>query len=91
VVWKKCAVAMEIIAERERQGELKAAGRFKYTCADPELSSGEKLAVLAEEVGEVARALLEASGEVSDVHGQKLRDELIQVAAVAMAWAEGLG
>jgi NTP pyrophosphatase (non-canonical NTP hydrolase) len=43
-----------------------------------------KLAVLMEEVGEVARALIEKE-PVDD-----LRAELIQVAAVAHAWAESL-
>jgi NTP pyrophosphatase (non-canonical NTP hydrolase) len=42
-----------------------------------------KAAVLAEECGEVARAVLEV-----DMRG--LRDELVQVAAVAVAWLEGM-
>jgi len=80
----------EIYKERLRQEELKAAGRFSFTCADDGLSLGEKLAVLGEEFGEVARAVLEAMEKVNDVHGVNLRKELIQVAAVAMAWAESL-
>lgn len=40
-----------------------------------------KLAVLAEEFGEVARAILERD-EVN------LREELVQVAAVTIAWLE---
>src|SRR5258706_864326 len=43
---------------------------------------GIKLAVLTEEVGEVARAVLERSPM------DHLKNELIQVAAVAVAWAE---
>lgn len=43
-----------------------------------------KLTVLVEEVGEVARAILERSSQ------RHLHDELIQVAAVAVAWAECL-
>lgn len=46
--------------------------------------SGVKLAVLVEEVGEVARALLEEEGD------ERLLEELVQVAAVAVAWAETL-
>ena len=41
------------------------------------------LAILSEEVGEAARAILEG-GETRD----GLRDELVQVAAVAVAWIE---
>lgn len=46
--------------------------------------SGVKLAVLVEEVGEVARALLEEEGD------ERLLEELVQVATVAVAWAETL-
>lgn len=45
-----------------------------------------KLAVLMEEVGEVARELLENGNRTSS----HLKEELIQVAAVAMAWIEGI-
>lgn len=44
------------------------------------LSDFERLAVLVEEVGEVARALQE--GRVG------LADELVQVAAVAIVWVD---
>jgi NTP pyrophosphatase (non-canonical NTP hydrolase) len=67
--------------ERTRQEELKASGRFAYTCADAECTDGQALAILVEKVGEVARAMCEGKG---------LRDELIQVAAVAVAWVERL-
>lgn len=40
--------------ERMRQKEMKAAGRFEFTCADDGLTNAEKLTVLTEEVGEVA-------------------------------------
>lgn len=46
--------------------------------------NGVKLAVLAEEFGEVAKSLLEHESVA------ELQQELIQVAAVAVAWAEGL-
>lgn len=42
------------------------------------------LAILAEEVGEAAKDVIEGA-----THG-KLRAELIQVAAVAVAWAEAI-
>lgn len=79
----------DVYRERVRQDQLKAAGRFELTCADAELPASEKLAILVEEVGEVARAVLERADLVADKHGSSLRDELIQVAAVALAWAEG--
>jgi hypothetical protein len=43
-----------------------------------------KSAVLTEECGEVSRAVLEKNGEA-------LRLELVQVAAVAVAWLESMG
>lgn len=72
----------EIRAERWRQECKIRTGKIPWDCADPDVSDDAKLAVLAEEFGEVARALLESGGN--------LRDELIQTAAVAVAWAESL-
>lgn len=79
-----------ISAERARQELLKRKGRFKFTCADPEMTDYDCLAVLTEELGEVARAVQERSGAVSDVHLLDLKRELVQVAAVAVAWFERL-
>jgi NTP pyrophosphatase (non-canonical NTP hydrolase) len=93
----------EIEQERIRQGELKAAGKFPFTCADSQLRQAEKLGVLAEEFGEVAqlvcRVMIPAPGdqgvacisttELED-YRKKLKEELIQVAAVCVAWAESL-
>lgn len=52
-------------------------------CSGEGISPELKMVVLAEEVGEVARAVFERDG-------QNLRDELVQVAAVAVAWLESL-
>ena len=41
------------------------------------------LTILMEEVGEIARALLEHDDE-------NLKDELVQVASVCVAWLEGI-
>ena len=61
---------VEIAGERKRQD-----GKFGV-----ETMSDERwLAVLVEEVGEVARAILEGDG---------LDEELVQVAAVCVAWRE---
>lgn len=69
--------------ERERQDRLVASGSVSWDCTNPDVIGHAKLSVLAEEFGEVARALLD--GDL-----QHLRQELIQVAAVAVAWAESL-
>ncbi|OQW34855.1 MAG: hypothetical protein A4E20_01375 [Nitrospira sp. SG-bin2] len=73
----------EIVAERNRQERLKASGKFAHSCADNALSHTACLPVLAEEFGEVARAICEWDT-------LNLRDELIQTAAVCLAWLEGL-
>lgn len=79
-----------ILRERARQETLKAAGKFKYTCADSNMLSSEKYLVLAEEVGEVARAVLNLQNFAFDYSADlgKVREELIQVAAVSVAWLE---
>jgi len=75
-------------AEIDRQVSLAQEGRFRYACSDPEMPRGAKLAALVEEVGEVARALMELENHVSDLHGVDLQKELVQVAAIACAWIE---
>lgn len=52
-------------------------------CSSPMVDEPVKVAVLAEECGEVARAVLERDNA-------NLKTELIQVAAVAVAWLEML-
>jgi len=84
------SVIYSVQLEMKRQQKLKEQGRFKYTCRDPEMSDGERLAVLVEEVGETARAILEKEDLSHDKHHSHLREELIQVAAVALSWVEGL-
>lgn len=59
-----------IFDERQRQNRI-----------HPQFPEELRIAILTEEVGEVARALLEVDPE-------NLRDELIQVAAVAVRWLE---
>jgi NTP pyrophosphatase (non-canonical NTP hydrolase) len=51
---------------------------------DPNSSNTWKLAVLTEELGEVAKVVVDGSNRV------QLRNELTQVAAVAVAWLESL-
>lgn len=83
----RLAVLKDISNERRRQDKLKAEGRFTATCADP-ISNDRRLSILVEEVGEVARASLGNAGAVQD--GGDLRKELVQVAAITLAWIEGL-
>jgi hypothetical protein len=47
-----------------------------------------RLAILTEEVGEVAKEFNEARHEARPVDLLQLRTELIQVAAMAAAWAD---
>ena len=73
-----------IITERGRQA-AKWHGEHDWgigDCSSDLVSAAVKSAVLAEECGEVARAALDGTVD--------LKDELIQVAAVAVAWLEGL-
>jgi len=77
----------DVLRERARQERICEERDGWLTCADRFMSPGTKLAILVEEVGEVARELCEAGGNDP---GPNLRVELIQVAAVAVAWAEAL-
>lgn len=80
-----------IKAERARQDRLKSEGRFPATCADP-ISNLRKLAVLAEEFGEIARIVndLEDRKISYATARQDLIEELTQTAAVCVAWLESL-
>jgi hypothetical protein len=66
-------------AQAAKWGGQHAWGRGD--CSSREVDETVKATVLAEECGEVGRAVLDAR------HGD-LRRELIQVAAVAVAWLE---
>lgn len=74
--------------ERFRQEDLKRQGRFAYTCADEEMSHLEFLAVIAEEIGEVAHEINEGIGPGRSIDETKLMREVIQVAAVCVARVE---
>jgi hypothetical protein len=83
----------EIYQERLRQEDLKREGRFEYTCADVEVDDGQCYMILGEEFGEVGHALNEMIGKTYiareiDLAMLAVRDELIQVAAVTVAWIE---
>lgn len=74
--------AIELVAEeRTRQEELFATGALEWIASRPDCPDVLRLAALVEEVGEVARAFHD---------GQDVGTELVHVAAVAVAWIEGL-
>jgi len=77
--------------ERRRQCNLKATGKFVYGPEDAELSDAELLTALAEEVGEASHEINETIGHPERLTYQqriRLRDELVQVAAVAVGRVE---
>lgn len=80
-----------ITVERLKQNAYKRAGKFMFTCADPEIGYMTACAVLMEEVGEAARAAMATLGLSKEPPERAdLRKELIQVAAVTVAWLEQL-
>jgi hypothetical protein len=79
-----------INAERDRQQKLFLAGEFHFTCSSPTASAPRKFRILAEELGEVANALDRLEARHSSLNARHLIEELVQVAAVAVAWLEAL-
>ena len=79
----RVAILEDVNAERERQEHLYATGTLPMIASRPECPNELRLAALIEEVGEVGRAILDGEPD-------ELREELVQVAAVAVAWLEAL-
>lgn len=69
--------------ERGRQEHLFAVGDLPMIASRPECPDALRLAALMEEVGEVGRAILDGGAD-------ELREELVHVAAVAVAWLESM-
>lgn len=69
-------ISIDVLKERERQNK-----KWNRKPSEWNTQSTTKLAVLLEEVGEVARGILEKDPE-------NVKKELIQVAAVCFAWLE---
>lgn len=86
---QRLEILEEISDERDRQERLKIQGKFAKTCAD-DMSNADRYTVLGEEFGEVGHELNEAIGGHRRLDTSKLRAELRQVAAVCLAWIEGL-
>lgn len=82
---KRTDIYAAIDGERERQfATWGGAHDWGHgDCSSPAVADIVKTAVLSEECGEVARAVL-------DTDIDQLRTELIQIAAVAVAWLEAL-
>lgn len=79
-----------VTVERHRQLVLKAEGRFEYTPSDDGLDDWQRLGMVLEELGEVARNLLarDALVQDGDATDSALLTELSQVAALSVAWME---
>jgi len=77
------AVLDAVAGERGKQRAAEAGGNLRVDCSNPYIMNEYKLPVLVEEVGE-------AASEVHEGDDTRLYNELIQVAAVAVAWAESL-
>jgi NTP pyrophosphatase (non-canonical NTP hydrolase) len=74
-----------IDTERDRQSEMwsKPHSWGQGDASSPDVAPMTKVAVLTEELGEVARAALE-------LDNNQLQVELVQLAAVAVAWLEAM-
>lgn len=87
---ERYSVLIEVAEERTRQ----EAKHGLNTAAHPEsMTDGLRLAILAEEVGEAAKAMIEwdvPDGMTPPEGEEALRSELVQVAAVAVAWIEAI-
>lgn len=92
-------VLEDVTRERQRQEEIgeakRAVGIDWRSCADPAMPGGDAMraTVLGEEYGEVCRAVLErgyTDGQADGIGDPELRAELVQVAAVAVAWVEAI-
>jgi hypothetical protein len=99
-------VYKDIYAERLRHELLVKSGKFLWTCAttSPSVSLDRKMSVLSEEHGEVGREVVEY-GITEDKYVkdnlhfpphrrryylERIRKELVQVAAVCVAWIEAI-
>lgn len=73
-------LTLDAIESEYVRAHIKHSG---HTPKSERMSDGERLAILVEEVGEVARAVTYDNGNIDN-----LIAELIQVAAMSAAWAE---
>lgn len=90
-------VLRSIILERHRQTQLIASGNLTLPmdAASPDLPNGAKMMVLGAQFGAVSSAAAECyRGHVFGSHSaanlDHLQQELVQLATVAIAWAESI-
>ncbi len=76
----------EIMTEIDRQDDLARLGKFGGTHVMPGGTDLERLAVLAEEFGELSIEVCKGIEKGRQVRRPGLREEAKQVAAVAAAW-----
>ena len=81
-------VLLEVLDERRRQEQLFLDGKLGWNCSHVDVDLSLKHLALAEEFGEVAKEACLCVEGLGD--GGRLRAELLQVAAVAVAWAESI-
>lgn len=81
-IWDEC------LAERVRAHEKR--GNTSMESAPVDDPTGRRLRILVEEVGEVSRLFNDAEHDGQPVNLSALRGELIQVAAMAGAWADAI-
>ena len=83
---KPVAIWVAIVEERDRQRRLwdREHDWGRGDCSSDEVPDIVKVAVLSEECGEVAAAVLDK------LQPRDLQRELIQTAAVCVAWLEAL-
>jgi|SRR5579859_6031151 len=89
-VVRRSRIFIALENERHRQEKLREAGKFTYTCASVEMTDLERYTVLGEEVGEIGHELNGGIGVGKWPNRDRLRKELVEVAAVCVAWIEAL-
>ena len=78
------------VVEVWRQDDLARSGKFGGTHVMPGGTDLERLAVLAEEFGELSIEVCKGIEVDGQVRREGLRGELIQVAAVSLAWVAAI-
>lgn len=77
-------ISHQVIALIQKEAQYALDKHGEYAMVDKFLHVNDRYLILAEEVGEVAHAILEQDYE-------NLVGELVQVAAMAACWLEAIG
>ena len=83
----------DIMEERGRVRKLIKAGKFKHSTDSLGISNSDKLAIVTEELGEVAQEVheIEINGDRSPARRKRLVKEITQLAGTAIAWLQTPG